>query len=218
MSAHQSELQGVTVVFLGDFNPKIFQPAWFAAEELIRKREAEEATLEIIHPEVVSFTLEWLRLQVTRERFLASTTQEPYYEILRDLILGTFGLLRHTPVQKMGINRDMHFRMPSEDAWHALGHRLAPKALWQGILDTPGMRSLTMEGVRPDAYKGYIRVQVEPSVQIHPGVCIQVNDHYEVEDLKSVVGSEEILTLFDRSWTESLQRSARMIYALMEKQ
>jgi hypothetical protein len=218
MSAHQSELQGVTVVFLGDFNPKIFQPAWFAAEDLIRKREAEEATLEIIHPEVVSFTLEWLKLQVTRERFFVSTTQEPYHEVLRDLILGTFGLLRHTPIQKMGINRDMHFRMPSEDAWHAFGHRLAPKALWQGILDTPGMRSLSMEGRRPDAYKGYIRVQVEPSVRIHPGVYIKINDHYEVEDLRSVVGCEEILTLFERSWTESLQRSARMIYALMEKQ
>jgi hypothetical protein len=212
------EMQGISVVWLGDFNPKIFQPAWFAAEGLIRKQEAEEANIEIIHPEVVSFALEWLRLQVTRERFFVSTTQEPYYEVVRDLVLGTFSLLRHTPVHKMGINTDMHFRMGSEDTWHAFGHRLAPKDLWQGILDSPGMRSLTMEGGRLDGYKGYIRVKVEPSVRVHPGVYVNVNDHYEVADPKLVIGSDEIRTLFERSWGESLRRSAHIAYTLLEKQ
>jgi hypothetical protein len=218
MSVQHPEIQSVSVVWLGDFNPKIFQPAWFAAEGLIRKQEAEEANVEIIHPEVVSFALEWLTLQVTRERFFASTSQEPYYEVVRDLVLGTFRLLRHTPVHKMGINTDMHFRMGSEEAWHAFGHRLAPKDLWQGILENPGMRSLTMEGRRPDGCKGYIRVKVEPSVRVHPGVYVNVNDHYEVADPKSVIGSDEIRTLLERSWDESLRRSARIAYALLEKQ
>lgn len=218
MSMQHPEMQGISVVWLGDFNPKIFQPAWFAAEGLIRKQEAEEANIEIIHPEVVSFALEWLRLQVTRERFFVSTTQEPYYEVVRDLVLGTFSLLRHTPVHKMGINTDMHFRMGSEDAWHAFGHRLAPKDLWQGILENPGMRSLTMEGRRPDGCKGSIHVKVEPSVRVHPGVYVNVNDHYEVADPKSVIGSDEMRTLFERSWGESLRRSAHIAYALLEKQ
>jgi hypothetical protein len=218
MSVQHPEIQSVSVVWLGDFNPKIFQPAWSAAEGLIRKQEAEEANVEIIHPEVVSFALEWLTLQVTRERFFASTSQEPYYEVVRDLVLGTFRLLRHTPVHKMGINTDMHFRMGSEEAWHAFGHRLAPKDLWQGILENPGMRSLTMEGRRPDGCKGYIRVKVEPSVRVHPGVYVNVNDHYEEADPKSVIGSDEIRTLLERSWDESLRRSARIAYALLEKQ
>ncbi len=84
MGSQQPEIQGSSIVLLGDLNPKIFQPAWFAAEKLIRKPEAEAAEIEIIHPEVVIFNLEWLRLEVTRERFSASTTQEPYYEFIRD--------------------------------------------------------------------------------------------------------------------------------------
>jgi hypothetical protein len=218
MSTQLPEIQGISVVWLGDFNPKIFQPAWFAAVDLVRKQEAEEANIEIIHPEVVSFSLEWLILQVTRERFFVSTSQEPYYEVVRDLVLGTFTLLRHTPIHKMGINMDMHFRMRSEDAWHAFGHRLAPKDLWQGILENPGMRSLTMEGGRPDGCKGYIRVKVEPSERVHPGVYVNINDHYEVADPKSVVGNDEIRILFERSWSESLQRSRRIAYAFLEKQ
>ena len=218
MSTHQPEIQGISVVLLGDFNPKIFQPAWFAAEGLFRQQEAESATIEIIHPEVVSFELEWLRLQVTRERFVVSTTQVPYYEVMRDLILGTFGLLRHTPLHKMGINTDKHFRMASEEVWHAFGDRLVPKDLWQGVLDTPGVRNLTIEGKRPDEIKGYIRVQVAPSTRIHPGVYFKVNDHYEVEDPKVVLGSETILGFFERSWRDSLQRSDSLIDALLEKQ
>jgi hypothetical protein len=218
MGTPQPEIHSISLVLLGDFNPKIFQPAWFAFEELIRKQEAEEANIEIVHPDAVSFALEWLRLQVTRERFTASTTQEPYYEFVRDLVLGTFNLLRHTPLHKMGINVEKHFRMDSEDAWHAFGDRLAPKDLWQDIIDTPGLRSLTMEGKRPDGLKGYIHIQVEPSVRIHPGVYFRVNDHYEVEDPQSVLGSKDILTLLERSWDESLQRSDRIMSTLLEKQ
>ena len=71
------EIEGVSIVLLGDFNPKIFQPAWFAAQELIRKEEAESAEIEVIHPEVVVFSLDWLRIQVTRNRWI-SEAQAPH--------------------------------------------------------------------------------------------------------------------------------------------
>jgi hypothetical protein len=43
MNIQHPEIQGISVVWLGDFNPKIFQPAWFAAEGLIRSRSTEWA-------------------------------------------------------------------------------------------------------------------------------------------------------------------------------
>jgi len=217
MNAQLPDIQGLSVVFLGDFNPKIFQPAWFAAQGLIRHQEAEEAKVDIIHPEVVSFSLEWLALQVTREQCALTTTQEPYYVVMRDLIVGTFNLLQHTPLHKLGINIDMHFRMDSEASWHAFGHLLAPKDLWQDTLKNPGMRSLTMEGQRPDEFRGYIRVQVEPSIKIHPGVYFRVNDHYEIETLQPGTGSDAMLDIFQRAWGESLTRSNHIIATLLER-
>ena len=217
MNAQLPDIQSLSVVFLGDFNPKIFQPAWFAAQGLIRQQEAEEAKVEIIHPEVVSFSLEWLAFQVTREQCALTTTQEPYYVVMRDLIVGTFNLLQHTPLHKLGINIDMHFRMDSEASWHAFGHLLAPKNLWQDTLKNPGMRSLTMEGQRPDEFRGYIRVQVEPSIKIHPGVYFRVNDHYEIETLQPGTGSDAMLDIFQRAWGESLTRSNHIISTLLER-
>ena len=48
----KAELSGINIVMLGSFNPKIFQPAWFAANELIRNLEAEEADTQIIHNDI----------------------------------------------------------------------------------------------------------------------------------------------------------------------
>ena len=63
------EIEGMSIVFRGDFNPKIFQPAWFAAQGLIRNEEADEAKIEIIHPTIVVFSLDWLRIQIEPNRF-----------------------------------------------------------------------------------------------------------------------------------------------------
>jgi len=105
--------------------------------------------------------------------------------------------------------------MPSEEAWHAFGHRLTPKEPWAGILQEPGMRSLTMEGLRPDSLKGYIRVRVEPSVRVHPGVFININDHYEVKDAATIRGCDEIIDILDREWKSSFDRSAEIVSSLL---
>ena len=118
-----------SIVLVGNFNPKIFQPAWFAAQGLLSQQEAEEVKIEIIHSSVVIFSTNtnWMRIEVTDERFIVKTSQEPYDVVIRDLVLGTFDLLRYTPIMQMGINREMHFQLSSEKNWHKAGHLLAPK-------------------------------------------------------------------------------------------
>ncbi len=216
MSLQKPEIESAGIVLVGAFNPQIFQPAWFAAEDLIREEEAQAAKIELVHPQVACFSLDWLHLQVTNEQFAATTTQNAFYEPLRDLVLGTFRVLRHTPIRMMGLNRDFHFRTLSEEDWHAFGHRLTPKELWAKVLKKPGMRSLTMEGTRPDSYKGYIRIRVEPSVRIHLGIFINVNDHYEVNDVTSARGCDEIVDILEREWESSLERAIGIVSTLLE--
>ena len=63
------EIRRIDVVLLGDFNPKIFSPFWFASEGLLGRKEAETAVPEIIHSDVSIFKSDWFRLQVNRNRF-----------------------------------------------------------------------------------------------------------------------------------------------------
>lgn len=206
MPVIKSEIDGHTIVFVGSFNPQIFQPAWFGSQNLLKKDEADGAKIEIIHHELVIFSSGWLRIEVTPERMMLATAQAQAFEWLRDLAIGTFRVLPHTPIDKLGINRDIHFRIETEEAWHAIGHRLAPKDIWKGLLIDPGMAGLTITAKRPDEHKGALNVRIEPSGKVKPGVFVNVNDHYEMP-LEPSHGSDQIIGLLEASWTKSLDRS-----------
>ncbi len=83
---YQCKLKDHSIVLLGNFNPKIFQPAWFVAEGLLQHQEADEANIEIIHSSVVIFRTDWMRMEVTQDRFIVTTSKEPYDRVLRDLV------------------------------------------------------------------------------------------------------------------------------------
>ena len=202
-------IQSVNIVVLGKFNPSIFHPAWFAAQNLIRAKEAEAANIQIVHPEAAFFQIDWCEVRVVRERFQVGTLQEPYFEPLRDLAGGLFSLLSHTPVQALGINKQYHFQFASEKVWHAVGDRLAPKDIWKDVLDSPGTRQLTIEGTRPDNKAGHIHVLLEPSPDF--GLTIQVNDHYELSHSASESsGIETLSTILSENWNECMQRSDKI--------
>jgi hypothetical protein len=93
---HTPELQQTGIVLVGHFNPLIFRPSWFASRGLVGEEEAERAAVDVIHAEVVTFALDWLRLQVQRELFVADSDQEPFVR-LADLVTGCFNRLRDTP-------------------------------------------------------------------------------------------------------------------------
>ena len=203
----KSEIDGHTIVLVGFFNPQIFQPAWFASQNLLKNEEADGAKIEIISRELVVFSSGWLRIEVMSERVIFATAQAQAFEWLRDLAIGTFRVLPHTPISMLGINRDMHFRFETEEEWHSIGHRLAPKEIWKGVLIDPGMAGLTMRGRRPDEHKGALNVRVEPSDRIKPGVFVNVNDHYELQSLEPSHGADQILNLLETSWPISVARS-----------
>ncbi len=209
-------LQGMNLVFLGDFNPKIFQPAWFVAQKLIAEKEADTADIKVINADIVIFTMEWLRVQVSRERFQLSTIQEPYYEMLRDVLLGTFSILEHTPVHSMGINLEYHYRMPSLESWHNLGHKLTPKEPWKDIIDTPGLLRVAMQGKRNNQYPGLLNVSVAPSTKVNPGVFISVNDHYEIDSPEKSLGCNKMTAILDDIWLSSVQKARSISKKLLE--
>jgi hypothetical protein len=167
-----------SIVIVGNFNPAIFHPAWFAAKGLIRESEASNAVVELIHPDLAQYRAGWLHVSVTRDRFAAATSDPASRAPLRDLVLGTFELLEHTPTASLGLNRSMHIDLVDDQRWHALGHLVAPKEPWAGILEKPGMRSLLMEAQRTDGVPGRTFCRLEPSQKYPHAAFIDVSSEY----------------------------------------
>ena len=174
----QAELQGASVVALGSFNPAILHPLWFSAHGLLPAAEAENAQVDVIHKEVAVFSAEWFSLQVVADRFALETKDPTKYLPLRDLAVGTFKLLEHTPIHAFGLNTTQHFRMESEEQWHAFGDYYAPKDSWSALLEHPGMRCLIIEGKRKQCDADRVQIKIEPSQGMPQSIFIHVNEHY----------------------------------------
>lgn len=212
------EAVGAAVTLLGSFNPEIFQPAWLEAQQLLRPEEREAAQIEVIHNEIALVKIEPLLLQVTRDRFLLRTSQESSFPRLRDLTIGAFKTLSHTPARVLGMNWWAHFRMKNTEEWHELGYKLVPRKPWNNVFEPgqhEGMRSLTVQAERTDERDGYVRVKVEPSQQVDPGVFIHVNDHY-IWDQNEKPGTSLALEILQKSWDSSLKSARKTANSLME--
>jgi hypothetical protein len=218
MKPDDLRLEARSVVLLGSFNPPIFHPQWFESMALVPSDASSD--VELITPDVTKITLGgWLEVVVLRDRFTVQTTDPLKYETMRDLVVSTFTILAHTPLTALGLNHDRHYRIPREEDWHALGHILAPKDMWSTVLEKPGMRSLTIEGVRPDKLSGAIYVKVEPSQRMEPGevgIFFGVNDHFNL-DADAFAKDPEILRSYvEGHWTESANLTDRVIDATFE--
>jgi hypothetical protein len=203
------EIDSASIVILGSFNPAIFHPSWFKANGLIKPEEADKAKLEVTSPLISIFGVEWFRLQVETQKFVIQTENETHFELVSDLVMGTFSLLEHTPVTAIGLNRSMHFKMDSEESWNAFGDRIAPKDYWQDALREPGLVSLVMQGPKQRPNKGTddrINVRVESSTRIIPGIFIDVNNHFEIKDNDI----QKVLNILKESWRDVLINSRRI--------
>ncbi len=209
-------VEDLSIVTLGDFNPKIFHPMWFAKEDLLRESEADEARIEVVHQDVAAFSTDWLTVQVLRDRFTASVKADAYSSHLSDLVRGTFQKLRHTPVRQMGMNVLRRVRFKTEEDWHALGHFILPKSPWDRVTSKPGLRSVHVQGQRSDDHAGYVLIIIEPDPKTKSDVLIRVNDHYELgESDQGLEGADGVVAIIERGHKESVARASATVDRLI---
>lgn len=223
----EPSISTVSIVLVGSFNPPIFNPDWFARHRLISPDAADNAVIKIVHRQVADFTVDRFEIQVTTDRFQATTLQEPF-ELLSDFVVRTFReFLSYTPIQALGINRDVHFRVDSFEVRDRIGYKLAPPSVWgkwapfltagTGELHG-GMVSLVMQQKdTDDRPSGYIQTTVQPSQAIanNSGIFVQVNDHYQLQAGQQRQDAGEIIELLESHFRRSIERSEFIIDQVM---
>ena len=153
----------MSIVFIGDINPVIFQPSWLSNKGLIQITEAENAQVEIIHNEICKFKLDWVSFEVTRQRFMIRTSKEPFFSATKDLGISIFNILRDTPLKNLGINHIFHYHL-NADSYLEIGKKLVPFENWNTLLTNPRLLQIEMtEEPRNDGRSGHFRIRVAPS-------------------------------------------------------
>lgn len=215
MNVPASEAEGIEVVLLGSFNPKILHPAWFRRYDLINEADVEESTVRLVTNDVSDIEMRGIRCICLKDRFTLGSGDPSRYEMIHDWLLEIFRLLPHTPVTALGINLGVHYRVNDLERLDRIGHRLAPKDLiWSELFDKPGMRSLTIEAPRKDDYAGLIQITVEPSVQYSPGLFVRSNHHFQPVDGTKI---EVFSNFVDSNWQSACKEARRAAEKILEK-
>lgn len=209
------ETSELSIVMLGDFNPAIFHPSWLRLKNLIADKELETARTEITTPHVSKFSLDWLEIEVTNKRCQFKTTDGTAFELLRDLVVNTFKILRETPINAFGINKISDFQVSSEQ-YEKAGNILAPFENWNEILHNPKLLRIEMiQENREDGENGSRRIRVLPSVLVKPnGIRIDVNSHFEVSRYSNI---DEKLKVLIENWETELRIADENVTEVLKK-
>ena len=124
MSPPKRTITGMSIVVVGAWNPAIFVPRWFGDVGLISPEEADSADVALVHPEIAQWDMQWLHVQVAREKLTVSTSQERYFEPVRDLAVGVLQLVPHTPTSMLGMNTDWVVQFDDRDSYDEFGWTL----------------------------------------------------------------------------------------------
>jgi hypothetical protein len=203
------EISAGAIVLAGSFNPKIFQPEWFVRQGLLPQGEADAADIKVIVPQVCQFETERFVVQVTEGRFVAGSKPNANPAPLKDLVQGTFSILEHTPVTGMGLNCQMHIKIGSEESWHKIGDRLAPKQGWKEILEgRPGLLSMTIVTHKDKPKGSQFNVKVESSVKVQFGIYFETNEHYAAPEDD---GLKNLMAILGERWEEAQIYASRVV-------
>lgn len=177
-----------SIVLIGSLNPVIFHPEWLSKLELISPRDLDGADIKIVHPEITQFKLPWSTLEVQQNRFIVRTNDPAYFLMLRDLAIGIFTFLEHTPITAMGINSIVRYRADNVAAWHRIGDALVPKTIWRNFLHGHvGMTKVSVNSELADGLSGNKNISISPIMDNHSnGIIVDINNHFPITDTVNI--------------------------------
>jgi hypothetical protein len=228
--AHTAEIFASSILVVGDFNPAIFSPEWLERNDLIGSddansvRDGDERKSLVISHQVAAFETKWFSLQVLENQFTL-TSKDALSPAFKDLAVGIFQLVPHTPVIAAGLNFFGHFKLANEEAYHKVGDVLAPKQIWNTLFpdESAGIADLTMRiqrwkrGEPSVKTKDEKRIAIQPSAKIKFGAFLSYNDHHDLtaSEEDGLRPAERVAGIIDSQWESSWKDAVRVFDGLL---
>lgn len=227
-----AEIFTSAIVVVGDFNPAIFSPDWLERNNLIGEgdatvaREGRAGRQPLISHQVTNFETEWFTLQVLENQF-SLTSKGVLTPAFKDLAVGIFQLVSHTPVKAVGLNFMGQFKFDTQDKQHKVGDVFAPKNIWSTLYPDEfyvGLENLTMR-IQHGSREGGAdsndekRITLQRSSNFKHGVGLSFNDHHDLvadydDDLSL---AERLVIVIDEQWESVWHDAGRVFDQLLSK-
>ena len=216
MLQDNQQIRSLVIVVVGKFNPAIIQPYWLAKKDLIKEQEANNAKIEIVHPQLTRIDLDWVFIDVSTDKFEFRSLKEAFFPAVRDLMVGILYFLPETPITFIGLNHILHYTVQNDKQYYEIGNKLVPLQYWEEIIDAPRMLDLQIiEQKRKDKLNGHFIIQIQPSDQSigKYGITVAINDHLALENNETDTDTKIVNRLL-QIWDSSFNRVNEIINRL----
>lgn len=222
--AFTAEIFTSSIIAVGDFNPAIFSPDWLERNKLIGEgdaiaaREGSQGRQLLVSHQVATFESEWFALQILENQF-SLTSKGVLSPAFKDLAVGIFQLVPHTPIIAVGLNFVGHFKLANQKEYYKVGDVLAPKNIWDTLYpdEFAGLGQLTIliqHGTRDKMVdtKDKKRITLQSSRTIKYGVCLSLNDHHDVTmgSDSELTPAERVAIIIDSQWEPAWKDAVRV--------
>lgn len=224
------EIFNSQINILGSFNPPVISPAWLKSNDLIGSDDADcamEGDSLAITPDICRFETEWFSLQVIKQQFVLFS-KGPVTPAFKDLAVGIFTLLEHTPVTAMGLNSIADYKIYSVDEYHKIGDTLAPKKIWNSFYpdsdnQSVGLQEMTLQinpVKRGEKVSGrQKRVSFSSSEKLPNALLFTFNDHFPVTaDKKSKQSASDVtVEIIQTHWQTSMDEAKNLFSSVIKQ-
>lgn len=203
---------GYAIVLLGQFNPPIFQPAWFALHGIITEDDATDPVDMYLDADSSFFKTGLFGCEVSRDRFrVFSVPTTERREQMSDVVVPAFKLLYHTPIAAVSMICFRH--VPSDEyLWTDVGPRLVPSSPWEEIMGTGAKvdRVIVQQPTSAADYEGLRGIAIEPSRLLEGGTYVSVTHQYSLsgEDSRNAHAARDLV---EAEWDACVEVSLDLI-------
>jgi hypothetical protein len=180
--------QKMSIVCLGNFNPRIFQPEWFGRHSLLLEPEIDQQknSTSFVSTDYSYFVAgDWLTFKCSFQKMIVETTDPSKFYPLGDLVASIFAVLDQTPIDSYGFNADAGYDFTSRDVFDRLGHTLAPKeAVWNQLMTKPGLSSIAMMDGPFDDQAFRRLLKIDHLMDRPMGIEVSENRHFDEVNAK----------------------------------
>ncbi len=221
------ERKQYSVVMLGDFNPNLFHPEWFCRQSVISREDADFAIDKnapfpfIVSPQITLFRTPQMTIRIEAKRFEVKAEKEPLI-LLIDFITKTFENLGANSISAFGYNYSAHYKVESEEAFHKIGDKLAPKEYWDSLLTDEvsgdhrksGLAMIQMKKFK-DNSEDYILFTVQGSSLMQNALLLSCNDHNIISNDEQ--SADYVMEMISESYENSFKKMEQLQMELLER-
>ena len=167
--------EAISIVVIGAMNPRIHQPHWYAAADIINDDDKRAAIQSLISvPRVTQFAMDNLRITCQDDRWDLLAEGEGAFPKGVSIAVSTWNKLSETPVVSYGFNFFANFSIASGNAGKALCALISPSA--SKLVASADAAELKIVGSEPGL--GQQTVHLRPSDQADESISASINYHF----------------------------------------